>query len=174
MPGADFASILGGCRPLFPAGLLDSAGWERLLGRAKLLPRSVIDAHFGFEFHLGEPGREADLFVVVRPGSDLSRHHIREGGRAERGPAAALGAGLREQAADPDSFLARSVAATVLEYDADHLRLPGFSSRREAPSPGRGRDSPSIRIPRACLRPLPRWSAGAPVRRFSARSNASS
>ena len=29
-----FASILAGCRPLFPPALLDSAGWERLLGRA--------------------------------------------------------------------------------------------------------------------------------------------
>ena len=36
-----FASILAGCRPLFPPALLDSAGWERLLDRAGRLPRSV-------------------------------------------------------------------------------------------------------------------------------------
>ena len=130
-PGGVFASVLGGCRPLFPAALADDAGWERLPARAQSLPRSMIDAHFGFEFHLGEPGREADLFVAVRPGSDLSRHYIREGGCAERGPAAALGAGLREQAADPNSFLARSVAGTVLEYD-----VAGLAPGEPPPPPG--------------------------------------
>ena len=131
-PGGVFASVLGGCRSRFPAALVDDAGWERLLARARALPRSVIDAHFGFEFHLGEPGGEADLFVVVRPGSDLSRHYIDEGARAEPGSAAAaLGAGLREQTADPESFLARSVAATVLEYD-----LAGRAPGGPSPPPG--------------------------------------
>ena len=146
MPGADFASILGGCRPLFPAGLLDSAGWGRLLGRAKLLPRSVIDAHFGFEFHLGEPGRDADLFVVLRPGSGLWRHYVREGARAEPGSAAAaLAAGLRQQAGNPDSYFARSVAAAVLEYDLAGLAPGGspppgvfLAPRRSAPGAREG------------------------------------
>ena len=69
-----FAPILEGCRSLFPPELLDSGGWERLLDRAKRLPRSVLDSHFGFEFHLAEPAADADLCVVALPGSDLSRH----------------------------------------------------------------------------------------------------
>ena len=137
-----FASILEGCRPLFPPELLGSGGWGRLLDRAKRLPRSVLDVHFGFEFRLGEPSPEADLFVVVRPGSDLSRHYIREGAHAERASnagspsaaraaAAALAAGLREQAGKPDSYLARAVSGVVLEYD-----LAGLAPHRPPPPPG--------------------------------------
>ena len=127
-----FAPILEGCRSLFPPELLDSGGWERLLDRAKRLPRSVLDAHFGFEFRLGEPSADADLFVIVLPGSDLSQHYIREGTGAERGsPAAALAAGLQEQARDPDSYLARSVSGVVLEYD-----LAGLAPGRPSPPPG--------------------------------------
>ena len=128
-----FASILAGCRPLFPRALMGDAGWERLLDRAGRLPRSVADdASFGFEFHLGEPCPEADLFVVVPPGSGLSRHYIREGERAEPGSvAAALAAGLQEQAGNPGSYLARSVSCLVLEYD-----LAGLAPGRPPPPPG--------------------------------------
>ena len=162
-----FAPILEGCRSLFPPELLDSGGWQRLLDRARRLPRSVLDAHFGFEFRLGEPSPDADLFVVVSPGSDLSRHYMREGARAEPGAppaakaaAAALAAGLREQAEDPDSYLARSVHSVVLEYDLAGLapgRLPpppGSSCRRGARRPARRVFSSSTGTPRACSR---RW-----------------
>ncbi len=129
---ATFASTLDGCRPLFPPALLGCSGWERLLDRARRLPRSVIDAHFGFEFRLGEPSPAADLFVVVLPASELAYHYVREGARAERGsPAAALAAGLQEQAANPDSYLARGVAGMVLEYDLAEIE-PG----RPPPAPG--------------------------------------
>ena len=127
-----FAPVLEGCRSLFPPELIDSGGWERLLDRARRLPRSVADACFGFEFHLAEPAAEADLCVVVPPGSDLSRHYVAEGARAEPGsPPAALAAGLREQAGNPDSYLARSVASLILEYD-----LAGLASDRPPPAPG--------------------------------------
>ena len=131
-----FAPILEGCRSLFPPELLDSGGWQRLLDQARRLPRSVLDAHFGFEFRLGEPSPDADLFVVVPLGSDLSRHYMREGARAEPGAppamrAAALAAGFREQAGDPDSYLARSVSGVVLEYD-----LAGLAPGRPSPPPG--------------------------------------
>ena len=113
-----FASVLAGCRFLFPAALVDSAGWERLLERAGTLPRAVTDNHFGFEFHLGEARADADLCVVAPPGSALSRHYVRAGARAAPGsPASALGAALAEQAGDPQSWLARSVAVMMLEYD---------------------------------------------------------
>ena len=134
--GADlrgsFAPILEGCRPLFPPELVDSGGWERLLDRARRLPRSVLDATFGFEFRLGEPSPEADFFVWARSGSELSRHFIREGARAEGGsPAAALAAGLREQTENPESYLARAVSGVVLEYD-----LAGLAPGRPPPPPG--------------------------------------
>ena len=97
---------------------MGDAGWERILDRARRLPRSVTDTPFGFEFHLGEPRPEADLCVVALPGSDLSRHYVRQGERAGPGSAAAaLAAGLREQSANPDSWLARRVEGLVLEYD---------------------------------------------------------
>ena len=127
-----FGPILKGCRSLFPPELLDSGGWGRLLDRAKRLPRSVLDSHFGFEFHLADPAADADLCVVALPGSDLSRHYIAEGAHAEPGsPTAALAAGLREQTANPDSYLARAVAAVVLEYD-----LVGPALYRPPPAPG--------------------------------------
>ena len=130
--GASFASLLEGCRSLFPPELVGDGSWARLLDRARRLPRSVSDSPFGFEFHLGKPSPEADLCVVARAGSDLSRHYVAEGARAEPGsPAAALAAGLREQAASPDSYLARSVAGLILEYD-----LAGLAPDRPSPPPG--------------------------------------
>ena len=127
-----FASVLEGCRSLFPPALLDAAGWERVLRGAKLLPRSVADTHFGFEFHLAEPSADADLVVLAIPGSDLARHYVREGKRAEPGsPAAALAAGLQRQAEDPDSYLARGVRGMMLEYD-----LAGLAPHQPAPPPG--------------------------------------
>ena len=130
--GGSFASVLAGCRSLFPAALVGPAGWERLLEKAGTLPRSVIDNHFGFEFHLGEAGADADLVVAVPPGSRLSRHYVREGARAGPGSAAAaLGAGFLEQAGNPESWLARSVAAVMLEYD-----LAGLPPGAPASAPG--------------------------------------
>ena len=130
--GGAFADVLEGCRPLIPVSLIGPDGWERLLDRARRLPRSVLDTYFGFEFRLGEPGAEADLFVVCRPGTDIARHYMAEGARAEPGsPAAAFAATLREQAENPDSFLARSVVSTVLEYD-----LADLPAGRPPPPPG--------------------------------------
>ena len=136
--GASFASLLEGCRSLFPPELVGGDGWERLLDRARGLPRSVADIAFGFEFHLGKPVPDADFCFVAPPGSDAARHLIREGTHAEpgsppaaRAAAAALAAGLREQAADPDSYLARAVVWTVLEYD-----LVGLAPGRPPPPPG--------------------------------------
>ena len=127
-----FGSVLAGCRPLFPAPLVDSTGWKRLLDRAGTLPRSVTDTHFGFEFHLGEASADADLCVVVPLGSALSQHYIREGADAEPGSAAAaLGAVLLEHAGNPESYLARSVAAVMLEYD-----LAGLDPPPRVSSPG--------------------------------------
>ena len=139
-----FAPVLEGCHPLFPPELVGGGGWERLLDRARRLPRSVSDTPFGFEFHLGKPSPDADLSVAAPSGSDQSRHFIREGARAERGAspaakadaaartaAAALAAGLREQAGNPDSYLARAVSHFVLEYD-----LVGLAPGRPPPPPG--------------------------------------
>ena len=99
---------------------------------ARLLPRSVADTHFGFEFHLAEPSADADLVVLAIPESDLARHYVSEGKRAEPGsPAAALAAGLERQTAAPDSYLARGVRAMMLEYD-----LAGLAPHQPVPPPG--------------------------------------
>lgn len=120
-----FASFLEGCRPLFPASLIDAAGWERLMETARALPGSVTGAPFGFEFHLAQPEAAADLCVAAVPGSDLAWHYIGAGRGAEPGSAAAaLAAALREQSRNPASYLAHSVGAVLLEYDLVG-RLPG-------------------------------------------------
>ena len=136
--GGAFAPVLRRCRPLFPPELVDGGGWERLLDRARGLPHSVSDTPFGFEFHLGKPGPDADFCFRAHPGTDVAQHFIREGARPEpgsppaaRAAAAALAAGLRELAADPDSYLARAVAGVILEYD-----LVGLAPGRPPPPPG--------------------------------------
>ena len=127
-----FASVLERCRSLFPPALLDAAGWERIMRGTRRLPRSVADTHFGFEFHLAEPSADADLVVLAVPESNLARYYIHEGKRAERGsPEAALAAGLEQQTADPDSYLARGVRAMMLEYD-----LAGLAPHQPVPPPG--------------------------------------
>ena len=130
--GGVFASLLAGCRPLFPPALVDAGGWRRLLDLAGTLPRCVADGPFGFEFHLAEESAEADLCVVALPDSDVERHYVRAGERAAPGSAAAaLAAGFRERAANPDSYFASAVYAWVLEYD-----LAGLAPRRPPPAPG--------------------------------------
>ena len=127
-----FASLLAGCRPLFPPALVDAAGWRRLLDLAGTLPRCVADVPFGFEFHLAKAGAEADLCVIALPGSDVERHYVRAGAQAAPGSAAAaLAAGFRERAANPASYFAAAVVAWVLEYD-----LAGLAPRRPPPPPG--------------------------------------
>ena len=133
-----FAPVLQSCRPLFPPELVGDGGWACLLDRARGLPRSVSDTPFGFEFHLGKPIPDADFCFMAQPGTDVAWHFIREGARAERGSppaarvaAAALAAGLQEQAADPESYLARAVAGVILEYD-----LVGLAPGRPPPPPG--------------------------------------
>ena len=127
-----FASFLEGCRPLFPASLMDAAGWERLMEPARTLPGSVIGAPFGFEFHLAQPEAAADLCVAATPGSDLARHYVGAGKGAEPGSAAAtLATALAEQIRNPASYLAHSVGAVVLEYD-----LVGRRPGSRPPPPG--------------------------------------
>ena len=127
-----FALILERCRSLFPPALLDDAGWERVMRAAKVLPRAVADTHFGFEFHLAEPNADADLVVLAVPESNLARHYVSEGNRAERGsPEAALAIGLEQQTTEPNSYLARGVRAMMLEYD-----LAGLAPHRPVPPPG--------------------------------------
>ena len=127
-----FAGLLSGCRSLFPAALIASEGWQRCWQQARLLPRSVIDSFFGFEFRLGVGAPHADLCVVVRPGSDLARHYVRVGTQAPSGsPEAALASRLRAQVAEPDSYIADSVAGVVLEYD-----LAGLAPRQPSGPPG--------------------------------------
>ena len=108
----DSGLLLRELRSLVPFPLIDDGGWCRLLARANGLPATGLC----LEFRLGEPAANADLFVVLTPGSAAERAYIRRG-----------------QEAQPDSFqwrLARHLAetggaagplATILEYDVTYL-----------------------------------------------------
>ena len=122
---ASFADILRELRPLFPASLLDGAGWARLLERAAELPAAAA-AFFGFEFRLGHPDPSADVCVPVASGigagaaleAPVARHFTRTArGRASLRPSRAALARCIGKLGCADSALARWADAALLEYD---------------------------------------------------------
>jgi hypothetical protein len=126
---SSFGGLLAGLRSLFPSGLVDGSGWERLLALAHRLPVQVVDRRFGFEFDLCDPDPAADFCVVPSPGSPLAEFYVRQGELAPPESAeAALGRFLAEQAHDPQAPLAVGAGGVILEYD-----LAGVSSRQPAP-----------------------------------------
>ena len=120
-----FADILRELRPLFPASLLDGAGWARLLDRAAELPAAAA-VFFGFEFRLGHPDPSADVCVPVASGigadaaleAPVARHFMRAAGdRASLRPSRAALARCIGKLGRADSALARWADAALLEYD---------------------------------------------------------
>ena len=131
---ASFADILRELRPLFPASLLDGAGWARLLERAAELPAAAA-VFFGFEFRLGHPDPSADVCVPVASGigagaaleAPVARHFMRAArGRASRRPSRAALARCIGKLGRADSALARWADAALLEYD---VAAPGAVGR---------------------------------------------
>ncbi len=143
---ASFADILRELRPLFPASLLDGAGWARLLERVTELPAAAA-AFFGFEFRLGDADPSADVCVPVA--SDVAAAAALEAPVARRFVQEARGGAclLPSRAAlarciggfgRADSALARWAAGALLEYDVAALgagsrTTPGiyFTLRRQ-------------------------------------------
>ena len=131
---ASFADILRELRPLFPAFLLDGAGWARLLDRAAELPAAAA-VFFGFEFRLGHPDPSADVCVPVASGigagaaleAPVARHFMRAAGdRASLRPSRAALARCIGRLGRADSALARWADAALLEYD---VAAPGAGGR---------------------------------------------
>lgn len=111
-------SLLEELRDLFPPALLGGIGWEKLQALARRLPTHVIDGRFGFEFDLGDPEPVADFFVSASPGTRLGEFYQLQSERTACGLISdSFGSFIREQASDPQSFLARKRSGVILEYD---------------------------------------------------------
>ena len=169
-PGTVLAEVL---RPLIPRALLDGPGWDRLLSCAAELPDAGLGTLLGCEFRLGEDTPAADLFVVVRPGSPITRHFIRRGEAAPPGSEAAALARYLVLIGQADSALHGCIAGTMLEYDlaetpAGRRPEPGvFLKVRLAEEPGpHDRAQP---LPIAALAGAVGWADDGEVRRSVAR-----
>lgn len=107
-------SLLEEFRSLFPAALIDDSGWERVEALTTRLPAYTADSRFGFEFDLGNTIAAADFCAMVPPGSRLAAFY-EESAFGLAGPG--FGAFLVQQREDRQSFLARTGATIILEYD---------------------------------------------------------
>ena len=179
--GGSFASILDGCRPLFPPELLDSGGWERLLDRARLLPRSVLDTISASNSISGSRVRTPISSSSCSPAricrdTTSARARAPNGGR--RPPPSRQDCknrpGIRIRTS-PVPCPAWCWSTIWPDSRRAGRRLPpGSSCRRGAPPPDRGTAFPGTGIPRACSRRWPPPSAGTVTRGCSERSSASS
>ncbi len=129
-------SLLEEFRSLFPPALVDDSGWERVAALATRLPAHTADSRFGFEFDLGDANAAADLCAIVPPGSNLAAFY-EESDCSLAGPG--FGSFLAQQREDPQSFLARTGATIILEYDlagpppGQHGPPGVFITNRDAP-----------------------------------------
>ena len=115
---SSLGSLLEETHGLFPTALIGDAGWERVKALTTRLPVCTIDTRFGFEFDLYDAATTADFAVVVTPGSETAAFYqdpIEETGPLLAGPA--FRAFLTHQEGDPESLLARTRTAIILEYD---------------------------------------------------------
>ena len=122
---SSLGSLLEELRNLFPPALIGDSGWERLEALTTRLPIYTTDARFGFEFDLCDANPTADFCAVVPVGSALASFY--KGLSAEIAPGRAgpgFGAFLTQQGDDPNSLLARTGSAIILEYDLAHA-APG-------------------------------------------------
>ncbi len=172
-PAAGRAAVLSELRPLIPRALLDGPGWDRLLARAAELPGAGSGAFLGCEFRLGEPSPEADLFLVLRPGSPLEEHFVRRGEAAPPDSAAAALARHLVRLGRPGSELRGRVAGTMLEFDlagvpAGSRPDPGvFLKTRLAAAPAA--DGRPPRPPIAALTDAVGWAGGGETQRAAER-----
>ena len=115
---SSMGTLLAEMRVLIPTDLLGEAGWEKVLSLTKHLPVCVADSRFGFEFDLMDPRSLADFCVLLVPGSPPWAFYEREvelTGPMLIGPS--VRDFLKEQTRDAQSFLNRTGAGVILEYD---------------------------------------------------------
>ena len=111
-------SLLEEFRSQIPRALIDDSGWERVEALTSRLPGYTADTRFGFEFDLCDATSAADFCAPVSPGSRLATFYEDLHGESAfnlAGPN--FGSFLAQQRADPRSFLARTGATIILEYD---------------------------------------------------------
>lgn len=164
---SSMGSLLAAMRGLFPPDLIGEDGWEKVQALTTRLPVSAADARFGFEFDLCDPSPTADFCVQCTPGSSLAAFLVDRAGAL--GPALAgpsLRAFLSEQARRPGSFLERTGAGLILEYDlagspaAQHGPPGVFIAALGRPDRGAGLDGDPAALV-AALESIAGWSPGA-------------
>ena len=115
---SSMGSLLAAMHGLFPPDLIGEHGWEKVQALATRLPVCAADTRFGFEFDLSDPSPTADLCVQCTPGSPLAAFYQDQ---AEGLATSLMGPGLRdfliEQDHCPKSFLRRTGAGVILEYE---------------------------------------------------------
>ncbi|MCY3634699.1 MAG: hypothetical protein OXH23_03720 [bacterium] len=111
-------SLLEEFRSLFPPALIDGSGWEKMEALTTRLPAYTADSRFGFEFDLANAKPTADFCALVPPGSVLAAFYENCTEGASSGLAGpGFGGFLAQQRENPQSFLARTGAVVILEYD---------------------------------------------------------
>ncbi len=136
-------SLLEEFHSLFPPALIDGSGWERVEALTTRLPAYTADSRFGFEFDLSDANATADFCAIVLPGSRLADFY-EESALDLAGPG--FGAFLVHQREAPQSFLARTGAIIILEYDlagsppGQHGPPGIFITNRDTP------DGPAVHI----------------------------
>ena len=111
---ADWITAISTC---IPDALLDGAGAERVIRCASTLPACAADTGLGFEFRLGSPEPDGDMYIVANPHTPFGEHLVGVGEADGATPASrGLSRYLRE-VGRRDSFLSRWLKYAVLEYD---------------------------------------------------------
>ena len=110
--------------------LIDGAGWDRVLERARALPISLATSGFGFELPLHDTERRADLGVALFEGS-LSAAHFEDWCRTRPDDSSTVAAFRLLRTMGRESAIQR-IGGTklMLEYDVD----PGCAG--PLPDPG--------------------------------------
>ena len=99
--------------------LIDGAGWDRVLERARALPISLATSGFGFELPLHDTERRADLGVALFEGS-LSAAHFEDWCRTRPDDSSTVAAFRLLRTMGRESAIQR-IGGTklMLEYDVD-------------------------------------------------------
>ena len=127
-------------RSLIPPALIGEPGWETLQALTRCLPFCVTDHLFGFEFDLCDASPAADFCVASPLGSRLAKFYGEQADIPLSDVISTdLGRFLREQARDQQSFLSRTGAGVILEYDLvgvppGQRSVPGFFIVDASPS----------------------------------------
>ena len=114
---ASLDTVLETIASCMPDEILSGKGLDLLLKRAQHLPACALDEMFMFESRLEDPQPACDFFLWAIPRTRFGQHLIERG---KRESATLFDAGLSwylSEVGRPDSFLARWLSMSILEYD---------------------------------------------------------